>query len=244
MGFDYQWRNLPSMELECTSERIAELLDYTGLDRRFFDGKHCLDAGCGTGRWTWAMMQMGAKVDSFDISKEAIAKCREINPHAYVSDITNLQPAEGYDFVLCWGVLHHLPNPVAGFQKVASQVRVGGLLHIMVYHKDTQKPYDHLREIWSTLRSEEEKLDFCRKCATEQGGTTVHGWWDALSPAYNWSFYPGEVRQWFEESGFEHVTLRRINLRLRRKYRLAYVPFLTSYNINMIGQKSRPHGRN
>lgn len=99
--FDYQWKNLPDPNIEYTEARIKELLDYTGLNRDFFRSKYCLDVGCGNGRWTWAMLQMKAKVDSFDISPEAVEQCKTINPDAYVFDILNLEPTEKYDFVLC-----------------------------------------------------------------------------------------------------------------------------------------------
>jgi len=38
------------------------------------------------------MQKLGATVDSFDISEEAIAKCREINPNAYVFDLLMPKP--------------------------------------------------------------------------------------------------------------------------------------------------------
>ena len=47
-----------------------------------------MDAGCGPGRWTYAMQKLNAKkVDSFDISTEAIKLCKKINPDAYVFDV-------------------------------------------------------------------------------------------------------------------------------------------------------------
>jgi len=217
MEFDYQWKNLPDPNLEFTEARITDLLNYTALRRQFLVDKYCLDAGCGTGRWTWAMMQMGAKVDSFDISEEAVGTCRTVNPESYVMDLMKLQPTEKYDFVLCWGVLHHLENPVVGFQKVAEQVKHGGLFHIMVYHKDTQRIYEPVRRVWKGL-SEEQKLATCRKYVSERGGT-VHGWWDAFNPQYNWSFHHNEVKKWFKQLGFEDIRL------------------VTKHNINMNGCK-------
>ena len=67
----------------------------------FIKNKICLDAGCGPGRWTYAMQQLGAKeVTSFDISSEAIKKCKVINSDAYVQDILELKQNNFYDFVL------------------------------------------------------------------------------------------------------------------------------------------------
>ena len=40
-----------------------------------------------------------------------------------------------YDFVFSFGVLHHNKDPRKSFSKIASQVKRGGKLHIMVYDK-------------------------------------------------------------------------------------------------------------
>src|SRR2546425_10897407 len=77
--FDYQWANLPSANIEYQPVRIKEFLEHVKLDATFFSGKRCLDCGCGNGRWTWAMQQLGAEVASLDISPEAVAACRRVN---------------------------------------------------------------------------------------------------------------------------------------------------------------------
>jgi SAM-dependent methyltransferase len=217
VSFDYQWRNLSSPSLEYTEKRIEELLDYTGLKPGFFMGKRCLDAGCGTGRWTWAMFQMGGIVDSFDVSDEAVNAARSVNPRSYVGDITALQPPGEYDFVLCWGVLHHMKEPIEGFRRVVSQVKSGGHLHIMVYHRDTQRVYEAGRKKWPQL-TEGERLALCREMVSKHGGN-VHGWWNAFNPTFNWSFHHNDVKKWFEDAGFRDIRL------------------VKKYNINLIGCK-------
>jgi SAM-dependent methyltransferase len=224
--FDYQWKNLPSKDIELNEARIKDFLSFTKIDPdEFIKDKYCLDAGCGSGRFSYAMKRLGArKVDSIDLSPEAIAKCKkEVNPDAYVFNLMDLKPNAVYDFVLCWGVLNHVPDPREAFSKVASQVkkksnsdRNGGILHIMVYHKDTQKPYEEDRKIWSTL-SLEERLQLCQQKVDKIGGT-VHGWFDALNPDYNWSFSEKEIKKWFEEENFSKIKL------------------VTKHNINMRGE--------
>lgn len=215
--FDFQWKNLKCTDGEYTQDRARELLALTKLKGSFFKSKLCLDAGCGNGRYTYAMLQLGASVESIDVSPEAIKACKQVNPNARVFDIIDLRANPRFDFVFCWGVLHHLKDPRAGFAKVASQVKPQGILHIMVYHKKTQKVYEQGRQIWATL-SEGEKLKLCKERVNKYGGH-IHGWWDAYNPQYNRSYEPKEIKQWFDVEGFNKIKLAK------------------KYNINMRGVK-------
>ncbi len=116
--FDYQWKYTLEKEdleneedkFECNEKRINEFLGQFknkswSFRKPSFKGKICLDAGCGPGRWTCALQKLNAsKVDSFDLSEEAIARCKKINPDAYVFNIMELKENKIYDFVLSWGV--------------------------------------------------------------------------------------------------------------------------------------------
>lgn len=193
------------------------MLTLTQLPESFFKGKRCLDAGCGSGRYTYAMQELGAEVTSIDLSPKAIESVSCINKDARVQDILTLEPNPVYDFVLSWGVLHHSRDPRDGFRRVATQVKPGGILHIMLYHKDTQYVYEFGRRIWPHLPYPGKVL-YIRYWML-RGGGTFHGWWDALNPTYNFSYDEDEVRVWFEEENFSDI-------RLTQKY-----------SINMQGRK-------
>lgn len=136
---------------------------------------------------------------------------KKINPTARVFDLFELEPNPVYDFVLSWGVLHHTKDTREAFSKVASQVKKGGMLHVMIYDKKNDYFYDGFRgktspekhKFWEKL-SMKEKIELCEKKAKEKGGN-IHGWFDALNPKYNWSFSPEVVKQWFVEEGFSHI---------------------------------------
>jgi 2-polyprenyl-3-methyl-5-hydroxy-6-metoxy-1,4-benzoquinol methylase len=203
--FEFQWAHILSRDTVFSHQRIDELLSITKLEPSFFKGKKCLDAGCGNGRWTYAMLNLGAEVDSFDISPSAVETCKLINANTKLMDINDLQSDPKYDFVFCWGVLHHLPDPELGFRKVASQVKQGGVLHIMVYNTETQQNYLKGRELWPALNTKQ-RLAYCRKMVLTYGGT-LHGWWDALNPRYNYSYSPDEIEMWFKREGFQDIVL-------------------------------------
>jgi len=200
-------------------KNVDKFKKLTGIEnsnkKNSLSGKICLDVGCGPGRWTYAMQQLGAKrVDSFDISHEAVKLCKKINPNAYVFDISDLTPNPIYDFVFSFGVLHHNKDPRKSFSKIASQVKKGGRLHIMVYDKKFDSDYDGFRgktcvkkhEEWIKL-SFDQKIKICKDKVKTMGGG-IHFWFDALNPKYNWSFEPNEVIKWFEEENFIQINLR------------------------------------
>ena len=75
--FDEQWKNVMDEEhfnemkgkFDFTQKRVEEFQKLTDIKDNGLNGKICLDAGCGPGRWTYAMQQLGAKkVDSFESS--------------------------------------------------------------------------------------------------------------------------------------------------------------------------------
>ena len=225
--FDDQWKYVmekefqnPNGQYEYNKNRIREFLKIVGMNSilrktKFFENKICLDAGCGPGRWTFAMQQLGAKkVVSIDISNEAINLCKRTNPAAYVYDIMELEPNPVYDFVISWGVIHHMEYPRKAFSKLVQQVKDDGMLHIMVYNKENDWYYDGYRgdtciekhKEWEVLTMEQ-KIELCKKQVLKKGGN-IHGWFDAFNPKYNWSFTTNEIKEWFKEEGFASINLR------------------------------------
>lgn len=107
-----------------------------------------LDAGCGTGSSTDYLIFHNPQADivAIDLSENALAIAQERCTKSGV--LTNHQgkvefqqltiedavklPGE-FDLINCVGVLHHLPDPVAGIQALASKLAPGGLFHIFVY---------------------------------------------------------------------------------------------------------------
>lgn len=70
MEFDTQWKDLISKKslhdrdrFKLNQERMNEFLNDIKLNEHFnsstlIKNKICLDAGCGIGRWTWAILQL------------------------------------------------------------------------------------------------------------------------------------------------------------------------------------------
>ncbi|OAB59941.1 hypothetical protein AY600_04040 [Phormidium willei BDU 130791] len=107
------------------------------------DDVQILDAGCGTGVGTEYLVHLNpqAQVTGIDLSEEAVNVARERCRRSGAERVTlqNLslydigQLDTRFDYINCVGVLHHLPDPVAGIQALARQLKPGGLMHVFVY---------------------------------------------------------------------------------------------------------------
>ena len=138
-AFGWQWQHFDGMH----DEFELQFLDWVKpLDAAFFRGKVVLDAGCGMGRHMYFASQYGAElVVGLDLSRavDAARVLLKDHPHAFLvqGDLTRppFDP-EGkgvFDLVYSIGVLHHLPDPHAGFRALVPLVRPGGAIFIWVY---------------------------------------------------------------------------------------------------------------
>ena len=110
--------------------------------RHFFEGRRCLDAGCGNGRGAIFMMMHGAaSVDCVDISPTNIeSTARNLGIfgfNAFRTHLAGLQelpfPNETFDFVWCNGVIMHAADPDACLKELARVLKTGGRSWLYVY---------------------------------------------------------------------------------------------------------------
>ena len=104
----------------------------------FFKDKVVLEGGCGKGRHTLLAASWGAReiigVDLSDAVETAFAATRVLeNAHIVQADIYHLPFPRVFDYVFSVGVLHHLPDPAAGFRSLSATVKPGGHLSAWVY---------------------------------------------------------------------------------------------------------------
>ena len=110
--------------------------------RSIFEGKRCLDAGCGNGRGSIFMLSNGAAhVDFADISPTNIASTagnlESFGFTDFAGHETSLEALpfadESFDFVWCNGVVMHTHNPDKCLHELARVLKVGGQAWIYVY---------------------------------------------------------------------------------------------------------------
>ncbi len=141
LSFGYEWQSFPEMYKEW-ERQFLEYMKPHAAD--FFPGKKILDAGCGNGRFSYYAAKYGAEVWAIDLGPavEVARKNTESrNVHVVQADLHDPPFAlESFDFIYSIGVLHHLPDPEAAFQKLLRFLKPGGVVQIYLYWKPERRP--------------------------------------------------------------------------------------------------------
>lgn len=134
-GYNWRWHYQSAYNF-CTGRKPAN------------DQIRILDAGCGTGSGTEYLVLHNPHADiiAIDLSENALAIAKKRLEKSGVLanfqgkiefkqlNIEDAYTLEGeFDLINCVGVLHHLPDPVAGIKSLAPKLAQGGLFHIFVY---------------------------------------------------------------------------------------------------------------
>lgn len=143
-SFGFQWNRFRSTQLDShtgkpfTSDRFWKNTKWKVED---LHSKTVLEVGSGAGRFTEIFLQTGAKVVSFDFSNAVDANLsnnsRNGDLFLFQGDLFNIPFNEEYfDFVFCYGVLQHTPDPERAFAEISKKLKPGGRISIDIYHRD------------------------------------------------------------------------------------------------------------
>jgi SAM-dependent methyltransferase len=167
-NFGWQWQHFVQAD-ELYAEQFLGWIAPVTPD--FFCGKIVLEGGCGKGRHTQLAAQWGARevigVDLSNAVETAFAATRELeNAHIVQADIYQLPFARSFDYAFSIGVLHHLPDPRAGFHSLASRVKAGGYISAWVYGAENNewitRLIDPLRQKFSSQIDQRALLHFSK----------------------------------------------------------------------------------
>ncbi len=178
----------------------------------FFQGKRCLDAGCGAGRWSKTLLSLGANMKSIDVSQHGLESTRRFHPDVEKLSLFDIPTRpdlqRAFDFTICWGVIMCTHDPKKCFEAVAETVKPGGHLYIFVYaptYHSSPQILEWRREYHRTCRSFEEKLAFAYRIS-DQPENCINQL-DMLNTLYNWVIPLEVANGWFERAGFETPVL-------------------------------------
>jgi SAM-dependent methyltransferase len=111
-------------------------------DERYRNDRSILVAGCGTTQAAhYAIRWPRSRVVGVDVSASSIAFTQELKRKRSLENLEVRQLAvervreldETFEYVVCTGVLHHLPDPDAGLRALRDVLAPTGAMHVMVY---------------------------------------------------------------------------------------------------------------
>lgn len=145
-SFGKNWQNfLSSVDDERIKLSERSLSEFLGL--KSLNGLRFLDIGCGSGLFSLAAHNLGAKeVVSFDADPFSVKCCTYLREKvgspaswaisdASVLDKEFLSRLEKFDIVYSWGVLHHTGDMWRAITNAAELVAPQGYFYIALYNK-------------------------------------------------------------------------------------------------------------
>jgi SAM-dependent methyltransferase len=104
-----------------------------------------MDAGCGVGYFSGFLLDLGFQVTAFDARPSNIEEARRRHPGVsfHVADMEDraLEQFGQFDFVLCYGLIYHLENPMRAFRLLRALTGKLMLLEGMAIPEETPTLY-------------------------------------------------------------------------------------------------------
>ncbi len=148
------------------------------------DGAVGADIGCGSGRWALRVAPEVGLLHCIDASEQALAVARRnlafranCRFHQASVDAISLAPGS-MDFCYSIGVLHHVPDTLAGIKACAALLKPGAPLLIYLYYALENRPW-WFRAVWKStdlLRRGIARLPFRPKRAVTEAIALVVYW--------------------------------------------------------------------
>ena len=137
-SFGHEWRRFQNF----SDEEIARIGDeYFDIVEPHMLGQGCvaLDLGCGSGRWTRYVAPRCGFVEALDPSEAVLATA------ALTDDLDNVRVTQAsadtipfvddaFDFILCLGALHHIPDSAAALAAAVRKLKPGGWILLYIYY--------------------------------------------------------------------------------------------------------------
>lgn len=142
---------------KCIKEAEKSLQDWLDVDN--LHGKSFLDIGSGSGLFSLAARNLGAKVHSFDYDEDSVRCTRYLKDRfcqndaqwqieqGDVLDKEYLSKLDKYDIVYSWGVLHHTGNMYQALENANNLVADRGILFISIYNDQGR-----ISKMWKNIK--------------------------------------------------------------------------------------------
>lgn len=143
--FGEEWLKFHEFSDEMISKSVGEYFDIIN-DTIINKNSYGIDIGCGSGRWTKVMAPRAGFIEAVDPSNAIFAADRLLknidNVRLTKASINTLPfDDETFDFAMCVGVLHHIPNTQKAMTDCVKKVKRGGYFYTYLYHDISHKGF-------------------------------------------------------------------------------------------------------
>lgn len=122
-------------EISVAGNQYFDIVDESILNKN----TTVLDLGCGSGRWTKFVARKVKLVEAVDPSNAVFSAHHitknEKNVRVTQGSVSNIPFNDNtFDFVICLGVLHHIPNTQQALIDVVKKLKKGGTILLYLYY--------------------------------------------------------------------------------------------------------------
>ena len=152
-----RWLDIAAPDRPPVVESLVRRFSHWQAARSFAAGSRALVLGCGTGYEPidLALREPQWQVIAVDLSRASLAYALRMASRLGVENVRflhgDLLDPEGidgrFDLVSATGVLHHLRDPLAGWQAAAARLAEGGLMRVGLYSATARRGVARVREI-------------------------------------------------------------------------------------------------
>ena len=152
-----RWLHIAAPDRSPVAESLRRRFAHWNPARAFGAASRALVLGCGTGYEPieLALREPEFRVLAVDLSLASLAYATRMAESLEVrnirflhGDLLNLRDIDGrFDLVSASGVLHHLRDPLAGWEAAASRLSEGGLMRVGLYSGAARRSIAKAREI-------------------------------------------------------------------------------------------------
>jgi SAM-dependent methyltransferase len=190
-------------------------------------GKALLDAGCGDGRFTSSLAELGMETVGVDLSEGVdIGYAQNRSPLVHYVQGDLLKPPlrkASFDYVWSFGVLHHTRDTRRAFRECAERVRADGRLFVWLYDKAPARrgsvieavqkaPMPVKRfvsQVFALGNRVKRAVGRGNPVTRQQSADEVYFWnLDMYGPEFRHLVPLREAQRWFGELGFDNINPR------------------------------------
>ncbi len=138
-AFGEEWEKFNNHNIESVKELRKEYFDIVDSTMVNKD-TYMIDIGCGSGRWTDYFTDKAGFIEAVDPSNAVFTAdkmfCTKKNVRVTKASIDTLPwPDNTFDFGMCIGVLHHIPDTKKAMISCVKKIKPSGFFYVYLYYK-------------------------------------------------------------------------------------------------------------